>query len=55
MDKKKSIILIIIFFIVSVLPGGVYFFIGEYVDVKNYENRTLSLKPVFTIKNYEEK
>ena len=53
MDKKKSIILIIIFFIVSVLPGGVYFFIGEYVDVKNYENRTLSLKPVFTIKNYE--
>lgn len=53
MDKKKAIILIIVFFIVSVLPGGVYFFIGEYVDAKNYENRALSSKPVLTTKNYE--
>lgn len=53
MKKYKSAIWIISFLIIIASPVFTYFFLGKYVDTKNYENRTMAAKPVLTIENYK--
>lgn len=41
------------FFAITVLSVVIYFFIGEYIDEENYENRNLAGRPVLSINNYK--
>lgn len=53
MKEYKSAIWIVSFLIIVASPVFTYFFLGEYVDTGNYENRNLTSRPVLTTKNYE--
>lgn len=53
MEKHKAMIWIILFMIIISSPSFVSFFLGQYVDSENYENRNTQTKPLLTIKNYE--
>ena len=53
MEKKRSAIWIAIFLVITVSPVFTYFFLGAYVDSKNYENRNMTSKPILTTENYE--
>ncbi len=54
MKKNKPIIWIILFLSIIATPHVSYFFLGQYVDSENYENRNLIEKPVLTTENYKE-
>lgn len=53
MKKYKSFIWITSFLIIIASPVFSYFFLEQYVDSKNYENRDKISKPILTIENYE--
>lgn len=53
MKKYKSIIWITVFLIITVSPVFTWFFLGQYVDSENYENRNMASRPVFSMRNYE--
>lgn len=44
---------ITIFLMITASPVFTYFFLGQYVDSKNYENRNMASKPILTAENYE--
>lgn len=44
---------ITIFLMITASPVFTYFFLGQYVDLKNYENRNMASKPILTAENYE--
>lgn len=53
MTKYKSVMWITIFLMITASPVFTYFFLGQYVDLKNYENRNMASKPILTAENYE--
>lgn len=53
MKKHKAIIWITCFLIIVASPVLTYFFLGQYIDTENYENRNMTSKPVFTLGNWE--
>lgn len=53
MTKYKSVMWITIFLMITASPVFTYFFLGQYVDSKNYENRNMASKPILTAENYE--
>lgn len=53
MTKYKSVMWITIFLMITASPIFTYFFLGQYVDSKNYENRNMASKPILTAENYE--
>lgn len=52
MKRCKAIIWITIFLIIVASPIFTYFFLEDYVDSENYENRNIASKPIFTMENY---
>lgn len=52
MKRNKSIIWIIYFIVILIFPALTYFFLGQYVDSGNHENRDKESKPTLTIENY---
>lgn len=53
MEQHKSIMWIMIFLMITVSPGFTYFFLGQYVDSENYENRNMTSRPTFTSEDFE--
>ncbi len=53
MGKNKSLMWIIMFLIMTASPVITYFFLGQYVDSDNYENRNRASRPILTAENYE--
>lgn len=54
MSKRKKIAWIALFLIIIVAPSVTYFFLEQYVDTTNYENRNTASKPIFTLENYKD-
>lgn len=52
MKRHKSIIWIVIFLVITASPVFTNFFLGQYLDSKNYENRQKAAKPILTLGNY---
>lgn len=53
MEQYKSVIWIVIFLTLTVSPTCVYFFLGQYVDSENYENRNMASRPAFVLEDLE--
>ena len=49
--KKKDLIIIIIFIMFLTLPSVLYWFLKDKMDLTNYENRNLYVKPELNFKN----
>lgn len=41
MEKHRSVIWIGIFLFMVIIPAPAYFFLGQYIDTENYENRNM--------------
>lgn len=44
MEKHRSVIWIGIFLFMVIIPAPAYFFLGQYIDTENYENRNMGSK-----------
>lgn len=53
MEKHKCTIWISTFLIIIASPFFTWFFLEQYLDSENYENRSLAPKPVLSLENYE--
>ena len=53
MEKHRSVIWIGIFLFMVIIPAPAYFFLGQYIDTENYENRNMGSKPELTLENYK--
>lgn len=53
MERIRSIVWIAAFLIIIASPRFTYFFLGQYVDSVNYENRNAEEKPILLTNNYE--
>lgn len=52
MIRHKAKMWIVIFLSITMLPNIIYFFIKDFINLENNENRTLASKPEFIISNY---
>ncbi len=52
MERYRSGIWIGFFLFMVIIPSPAYFFLGQYIDTQNYENRNLESKPKLTLENY---
>lgn len=53
MEQHKSVIWIVTFLMLTVFPSCIYFFLGKYVDLENYENRNMTSRPELTLEDLE--
>ena len=54
MTRKKAIVFVVLFFIFIALPNTTFFFVGKYIDTKNYENRSKAQRPPLTLDTYSD-
>lgn len=54
MERNKAIVFITVFFIMTACPYFSYFFLGQFFDAQNYENRESGIKPVLSVKDFTE-
>lgn len=53
MEQHKSVIWITMFLFLTMAPTCIYFFLGQYVDSENYENRNMASRPAFVLEDLE--